>query len=56
MLLYVHKDLTDKLSILEITKHFVDKLDNRKHVFGEFSPLDLGATLVATKSKATQTN
>ena len=55
MFLYVQKDLTDKLDILEIAKQFVDKSVHRKQIFGNFSPLDLGGTLIATKSKATQT-
>ena len=56
MLLFVHTDLTDKLDILKVAQQFVDKSDHRRDLFGKFSPLDLGGTLVAAKSKAAQTH
>ena len=55
MLLFVHKDLTDKLDVLKVAQQFVDKCGRRQDIFGKFSPLDLGGTLIAAKSKATQT-
>ena len=56
MLLFVHKDLTDKLDILKVAQQFVHKSDHRRDLFGKFSPLGLGGTLVAAKTKARQTH
>ena len=56
MLLYVHKDRTDRLDVLDVARQFVQKSVHRGHIFGRFSHLDLGGTLVATKTRATQTN
>ena len=41
MVLHVHKELTDKLNILEVANEFVaNKLEHRLNIFGKFTEKD----------------
>ncbi len=40
MILHVHKDKRDDLSLIQVANEFVDRMDSRKQVFGKFSDSD----------------
>jgi len=41
MVLHVHKELTDKLNILEVANEFVaNKIEHRLNIFGKFTEKD----------------
>ena len=43
MTLYVLKDLTDSLNMVDIANEFVSRNENRRNIFGKFSKADIMA-------------
>ena len=54
MMLYVHKDRTDALTLVDIANDFVGEKENRKQLFGKFSANDI-PNKFSTSLKSTQT-
>ena len=40
MMLYVHKDRTDAITLVDVANDFVEEKENRKQLFGKFSAND----------------
>ena len=55
MMLYVHKDKTDVLTLVDVANDFVGEKENRKQVFGKFSVNDI-LSKFSVSSKSTQMN
>ena len=55
MVLHVHKDRTDSLSMVEVVNAFVERNDSRHLIFGIFGEKD-GVPKQGTKRAATQTH
>ena len=56
MVLHVHKERLDQLSLIEIANDFVKGSDHRKTVFGSFDTVDLRRNRVRVKSVGVQVN
>ena len=56
MVLHVHKERLDQLSLIEIANDFVKGSDHRKTVFGSFDTVDLRRNRVSVKSVGVQVN
>ena len=41
MMLHVHKDRTDALTLVDVANNFVGEKENRKQLFGKFSANDI---------------
>ena len=54
MMLHVHKDRKDALTLLDVANDFVGKKENRKQLFGKFSANDI-PNKFSISSKSTQT-
>ena len=54
MMLYVHKDRTDALTLVDVANDFVGEKENRKQLFGKFSANDI-PNKFSTSLKSTQT-
>ena len=54
MMLHVHKDRTDALTLVDVANDFVGEKENRKHLFGKFSANDI-PNKFSISSKLTQT-
>ena len=54
MLIHVHKDKIDRLSIIEMAKEFVSRNQSRMVKFGRFRPQDVKVSAGETRSIATQ--
>ena len=54
MMLHVHKDRTDALTLVDVANDFVGEKENRKQLFGKFSANDI-PNKFSTSSKSTQT-
>ena len=51
MMLHVHKDRTDALTLVDVANDFVGEKENRKPLFGKFSPNDIPNKLsISSKS------
>ncbi|XP_068725038.1 zinc finger MYM-type protein 1-like isoform X1 [Montipora capricornis] len=55
MMLHVHKDRTDALTLVDVANDFVGEKENRKQLFGKFSANDIPNKFSSTSSKSTQT-
>ena len=53
MMLHVHKDRTDALTLVDVANDFVGEKENRKQLFGKFSN-DI-PNMFSISSKSTQT-
>ena len=56
MVLHTHKNLLDKLSMVDIANDFVFESDHRKTLFGRFDDVDLGRKSIPVKSVGIQVN
>ena len=56
MVLHVHKERLDQLSLIDIVNDFVKGSDHRKTVFGSFDAVDLRRNRVSVKSVGVQVN
>ena len=56
MVLHVHKERLDQLSLIDIANYFVKGGDHRKTVFGSFDTVDLRRNRVSVKSVGVQVN
>ena len=56
MVLHVHKERLDKLSMVDIANDFVFESDHRKTLFGTFDAIDLRRKEVVVKSVGVQVN
>ena len=54
MMLHVHKDRTDALTLVDVANDFVGEKENRKQLFGKFSANDI-PNKFSISSKSTQT-
>ena len=54
MMLHVHKDRTDALTLVDIANNFLGEKENRKQLFGKFSANDI-PNKFSVSSKSTQT-
>lgn len=54
MLMHIHKERTDKIDLIKVANEFVEWKDNRRQIFGTFSPTDISRR-AACQSKSTQT-
>ena len=54
MMLHVHKDRTDALTLVDVANDFVGEKENRKQMFGKFSANDI-PNKFSMSSKSTQT-
>ena len=54
MMLHVHKDRTDALTLVDVANDFVGEKENRKQLFGKFSSNDI-PNKFSISSKSTQT-
>ena len=54
MMLHVHKDRTDALNLIDVTNDFIDGLEYRLSIFGNFQETDLKRAQVLLKAKSTQ--
>ena len=54
MMLHVHKDRTDALTLVDVANDFVGEKENRKQLFGKFSANDI-PNKFSISSKLTQT-
>ena len=54
MMLHVHKDRTDALTLVDLANDFVGEKENRKQLFGKFSANDI-PNKFSISSKSTQT-
>ena len=41
MLMHIHKERTDKIDLIKVANEFVEWKDNRRQIFGTFSPTDI---------------
>ena len=55
MMLHVHKDKTDVLTLVDVANDFVGEKENRKQAFGKFSVNDI-LSKFSVSSKSTQMN
>lgn len=55
MVLHVHKELTDKLNLVDVANDFVQGSEHRLSFFGTFQEVDKRRGIVHVKTKATQT-
>ena len=56
MVLHVHKERLDQLSLIDIANDFVNGSDHRRTVFGSFDTADLRRNRVSVKSVGVQVN
>ena len=56
MVLHVHKERLDQLSLIDIANDFVKGSDHRKTVFDSFDTVDLRRNRVSVKSVGVQVN
>ena len=56
MLLHVHKERTDALSLIDMANDFVSGSEHRLSIFGKFEETDNRKTQILVKSKSTQTS
>ena len=54
MMLHVHKDRTDALTLVDVANNFLGEKENRKQLFGKFSANDI-PNKFSVSSKSTQT-
>ena len=54
LMLHVHKDRTDALTLVDVANDFVGEKENRKQLFGKFSANDT-PNKFSISSKSTQT-
>ena len=54
MVLHIHKELLDQLSLIDVADDFVKESDQRQTVFGEFDSLDLRRKTSSVKSVGIQ--
>ena len=54
MMLHVHKDRTDALTLIDVANDFVGEKENRNQLFGKFSANDIPNKFFIS-SKSTQT-
>ena len=54
IMLYVHKDCTDALSLINVANDFIDGSEYCLSVFGNFQETDLKSAQVLVKKKSTQ--
>ena len=54
MMLHVHKDRTDTITLVDVANHFVGEKENRKQLFRKFSANDI-PNKFSISSKSTQT-
>ena len=56
MVLHVHKEKTDSLSLVDIANEFVRDKEHRLKLFGQFTAIDLRSKCVPVKSCGVQYN
>ena len=56
MVLHVHKEKTDALSLVDIGNNFVEGSEHRLSVVGKFTKVDLRSKNVPGKSRAVNAN
>lgn len=56
MVLHVHKERLDKLSLIDVANDFIKGNDHRKTLFGSFDTVDLKRSRVSVKSVGVQVN
>ena len=56
MVLHIHKDRLDKLSVVDVANDFVFESDYRKTMFGRFNDVDLRRKSIPVKSVEIQVN
>ena len=56
MVLHIHKDRLDKLSMVDVANDFVFQSDHRKTLFGRFDDVDLRRKSIPVKSAEIQVN
>ena len=56
MVLHIHKDRLDKLSMVDVANDFVFESDHRKTLFGRFDDVDLRRKSIPVKSVGIQVN
>ena len=56
MVLHVHKEKVDFLSLIDVANSFVEHSQHRFDIFGEFSDVDRCAKIVSVKSICVQAN
>ena len=56
MVLHIHKERLDQLSLIDVANDFVKESDHRQTVFGNFDSLDLRRKTSSVKSVGTQVN
>ena len=54
MMVHVHKDCTDVLSLIDVASHFIDGSEYRLSLFGNLKETDLKRAQVLVKIKSTQ--
>ena len=53
MVLHVHKERVDSTNLIDVAKEFVERVEGRKQIFGQFTTRDLPAKTSVTH-KGTQ--
>ena len=56
MVLHIHKELLDQLSLIDVADDLVKENDQRQTVFGDFDSLDLRRKTSSVKSVGIQVN
>ena len=56
MVLHIHKDRLDKLSMVDVANDFAFESDHRKTLFGRFDDVDLRRKIIPVKSVGIQVN
>ena len=56
IVLHIHKDWLDKLSMVDVANDFVFESDHRKTLFGRFDDVDLRRKSIPVKSVGIQVN
>ena len=56
MVLHIHKDRLDKLSMVDVANDFVFESDHRKTLFGRLDDIDLRRKNIPVKSVGIQVN
>lgn len=56
MVLHVHKEKTDALSMVSIANHFIEGSEHRRSIFGKFEDVDLRSKTVPVKSCGVNVN
>ena len=56
MVLHIHKEKTDDLSMVDIANYFVEGSEHRMSIFGKFTDLDLRSRSVPVKSCGVNVN